>query len=377
MEGLNNGFGYGTARTGATPGPIASAPAAPAARVRFTAAAQSISPPASAAPATSHQSRPQALRRSTTTATQNVAPADGLADRLRNLMEDPNRPPVDRASVVPSEAPSWGTVTSNSSRRQSGASDVLATLRSFPAHASRSSISSTEIPVGDPSAFLPAVPANRAPTQTQNTNPDRDGAPLSSAPSIPEASSRSAHRSNDHQVNQSTGPVTSRPVNHRLTSLPVNSSNTTNGNGSTRPRPSHMASMPFPGATTANNSYTPAYTNGSAYPNHNPLPTLPNFGGYTNSSSLGSAPPRALIHEYNSSPAVPNVNTVQSRASNANSATPVGNSLGLELGNDGEDRRNGYSPIPAFAAPTPRASHGLFLRAFSFDGYETEGTLYR
>lgn len=379
-EGLNNGLGYASSRTSATPAPMAPASGA---RVRFTASAESISPPGSVPPTTSNQHRPQVSRRNTV---QTITP-DGLADRLRDLMEDPNHHNT-RASIAPSETPTWGTV-SESSRRQSGASDVLATLRSFPAHAhqpSRSSISSNEIPVGDPSAFLPAIPVNRGPSQ--NLTSDRDAFPLSSAPATAPASfppsteaSRPARRSNDHQVNHSARATSAaRPVNSRLASFPANSASVNDTRHTrhaydNRPQPLHMASMSFP---SANGNYTP-YPSGSAYPNHNPLPTLPNFGGFP--SSLGSAPPRPLLHEYNSAPVVPNV--APSRTSNHNSTTPVarnpstgGNILGLELGNDEEDR-SGYEPIPAFAAPTPRASHGLFLRSFSFDGHEGDGTLYR
>ncbi|KAF9067924.1 hypothetical protein BDP27DRAFT_1328002, partial [Rhodocollybia butyracea] len=404
MEGLSNGFEYGQSRAtnvhnpAPTPAPVPApmpapvpAPAAPRG-VRFT-APESTGPSTSALPPSNGtQSRPSASRRSTT---QNIPP-EGLADRLRGLMEDPDRqqPAVEnRVSTVSSEAPSWGTVTSSSSRRQSNASDVLANLRSFPLHGQQPYRASTssEIAVGDPSAFLPAVPAHRTPAEdlAPRTNEsfasavnNVSSAPLASRPptsgaiyssETPTASSRPT-RYNDHLVNQSAGtPSSARPANSRFTSHVSNTAGNSDSHHSrhahdNRPQPMHMPSMPYPSG--------PANNDPSLYPNnsYNPLPTLPNFGY---SSSRGSAPHRPILPEVNSAPAVPNAN--QSRASNRNHATPVvrdnnSNALGLDMGSDEEDY--GYEPIPAFAAPTPRAAHTLFLRSFSYESNEVDGNLY-
>ncbi|KIK57311.1 hypothetical protein GYMLUDRAFT_754114 [Collybiopsis luxurians FD-317 M1] len=449
VEGLNSGFEYGAARG------VGYAPAsAPIPRGRSNAAPEPAIPSAPVAPHEAPGPRPQSSRRNTT---QNVS-VEGLADRLRGLMEDPSasRPQVvataadNRASTVSNEIATWGTVTSASSRRQSNASDVFANLRSFPTHgrqSSRSSITS-EIPVGDPRAFLPVVPptaaAENGPSRSDGRNEAFGAAivdpmsavPLNSLPGmansypqpnssgviyhtnsetpVASAPSRTVHR----RADQSAGPASNtRPANHRLSSVPASQTGDINDHRNNRhtrdnrPQPLRMESMPFPGVpapapttnSTNNHGHGQApYPNGlgtSAYTSNNPLPTLPNFG--FDPVSQGSAPPRPPLHEVVSAPAVPHASHASragsgpSQTSNLhnnygghNSMTPVArdvdaNALGLELDSGEEEEMNnrngygyGYDSIPAFAAPTPRASHGLFLRSFSYD--PTEGdTLYR
>ncbi|GAW09064.1 hypothetical protein LENED_011193 [Lentinula edodes] len=415
-EGLNSGF---SARARTTPGPPVSAPLPRS--VRFNGATESAIPPATASATTSNGDQ-QALRRGTTTTqptTQSITP-ESLANRLRDLMEDPLRSSSqaqaqhfanNRASAVPSETPTWGTVTTaNSSRRQSNASDVMANLRGFPEHAHHSSraslASSQEIPVGDPRAFLPVIPVNAnnpnrpsavgtnevagfsAPVVSSSARSDvqTNNHAITHHDSETPTASRAAPRGNVSQVSQSAGTGNTRPVNQRYTSLPVNTVNTT------------------PRDNTRNYDHARGHRPQSLRPiptsnlNSNPLPTLPNFG-YP-SSALASAPHRPAFPEYNSAPAIPmapvthvapNGGSVSgpSRASrDSNSQTPHSpppgdvNALGLDLNEVGDyDDGRGYEPepIPAFAAPTPRASHNLFLRSFSFDhdGNEVDGTLYR
>ncbi|KAJ3931621.1 MAG: hypothetical protein NXY57DRAFT_197611 [Lentinula lateritia] len=414
-EGLNSGF---SARARTTPAPPVSAPLPRS--VRFNGATESAIPPATAA-ATTFIGDQQALRRSTTTAqptTQSIPP-ESLANRLRDLMEDPLRSlsqgqtqqfASNRASAVPSETPTWGTVTTaNSSRRQSNASDVMANLRGFPEHAHHSSraslASSQEIPVGDPRAFLPVIPVNANQPNRSSADETNEVAGFSAVLSSSARSdlqtnnhavthhnsqtptaSRTAPRGNVSQVSQSAGTANTRPVNQRYNTLPVNTASTTprdnthNYDHSRGHRPQPLRPIPIPNL------------------NSNPLPTLPNFG-YP-SSALASAPHRPAFPEYNSAPAIPmapvthvapNGGSVSgpSRASRASNPQtphnpPVGdvNALGLDLNEDGDYYDgHGYEPepIPAFAAPTPRASHNLFLRSFSFDhdGNEVDGTLYR
>ncbi|KAJ4474278.1 hypothetical protein J3R30DRAFT_653134 [Lentinula aciculospora] len=401
MEGLNSGF---SARVGATPGPPVSAPLPRS--VRFNAGAQSIVPPTTVIATTSSEIQQPSRHRTPQTTAQTIPP-EGLANRLRDLMEDPlhssSQPQAQqsadrRASAVPSETNTWGTVTTaNSSRRQSNASDVMANLRGFPEHAQyRTSLaSSQEIPVGDPRAFLPIIPVNA--NTNSNRPPPTDGTNGFSA-SVVSSSARPELQSNNYanvnytsetpvasntrstlhgQVNQSAGTVSTtgaRPVNQRYNSVPVNTSDNNRNHGQSRDhRPPPLPTL-------------------DAIPNPNPLPALPYFGHPP--PALGSAPPRPAFNEYNSAPAVPMVPSGSSgpssasRASNprtcnnSNTRTPVANlnALGLEL-NEDDDYDSGYAPepIPSFAAPTPRASHNLFLRSFSFDnnGNEVDANLYR
>ncbi|KAF5390993.1 hypothetical protein D9757_004046 [Collybiopsis confluens] len=452
MEGLNNGFEYGATRGNAAP---PSAPtSAPLPRARPNGAIPGSIPQA---PVTTNESsgpRPPSSRRN---ANQNVS-VEVLADRLHGLMEDPSSARLqatvatdNRTSTASTEVATWGTVTTLSSRRQSNASDVMPNLRSFPAHGHQPIRTSTssEIPVGDPRAFLPVHPPSATETDGRNeaigtaivdpsstgplnsltsasaivySQPSSAGViyPTNSETPVASASSRSAHRRTDHQ---SASVSHTRPANHRLNSVPVNMGNVTNtSDGNTTRltrhsrdnRPQRLEAVSFPAGTTAPTSKVNSssanhhiqgyvqvpYLNGlgtSAYHNKsNPLPILPNFG--FDPASQGSAPPRPPLQEVDSAPAVPYASHTSnlSRASNHHHQSYNGhshsvappvlapehdiNALGLELGDEEDDDRNGYGyghdSIPAFAAPTPRASHGLFLRSFSYDATEGE-TLYR
>ncbi|KAJ3784787.1 hypothetical protein GGU10DRAFT_20533 [Lentinula aff. detonsa] len=446
VEGLNTGF---HARVGTSPAPPLSAPLPRS--VRFNHPAESIVPPANTTTITSNTAQ-QAQRRSTAQNTVQSMTPEGLASRLRDLMEDPIRSvPASRAqfadhraSAVSSETLTWGTVTtSNSSRRQSNASDVMAQLRGFPQHGlaqSRASLaSSQEIPVGDPRAFLPIVPPNanleRPPTDRTNeiashstltgpsARPDTLSNPRYNSQTPTASNIRAATRSNAvgvSQVNQSdSGSAnTTRPPNQRYTSLPINTVNTTSttpsGNMQSLSGRHSRDHRPQPLRQNPMSNYHPNYNSNSSS-NPNPLPIVPSLG-YP-APSIASAPPRPVFHEYSSAPAIPMMSMTPaaphgssanrasraSRAShhhnpssssipinlNLDTRTPVAdaNALGLDMiptnYDDDYDYSRGYEPepIPAFAAPTPRASHNMFLRSFSFDGIvdgdEVDGSLYR
>ncbi|KAJ3841599.1 hypothetical protein F5878DRAFT_5413 [Lentinula raphanica] len=434
-EGLNSGF---NARAGPTPGPPTSAPVSQSVMLNGLTETDAN---------TIQNSRQEVPRRNTTqSTTRNVMTPESLANRLRDLMEDPIRsapaPLTDRrSSAVSSETLTWGTVTTtNSSRRQSDASDVMAHLRGLPEHGiphSRTSLaSSQEIPVGDPRAFLPVVPPSASvpsqiPAMQTNGHLTNNPVPILAAPSpirpiihsdvhyssqTPTATNvrpdtrGSVRHTNQPMSGRASTASTARPASLRYNSLPANNASTSTTNGDRSHRHSHRHTrdhrpQPLPISNQSSSSSSNSASNPIPTPFGYPAPPPP---------TLNSAPPRPVFYETTSAPAVP-VMPMTPAVPNPNGRTPNrtshashtshtphhhnvsttnfhprtpgadANALGLDMNDDSQDEYDeghgyGHEPIPAFAAPTPRASHNMFLRSFSFDGFsgdEVDGSLYR